>query len=262
MGRKRKATGFSNNQIITEAMDNGIIIRLDPLEYPIFILPGAYARDAYEKQLKGSAAFDAELFMKQNNLAKKPRKSEVRKMLEKGIQNMNLTLSLLTQGIVTDPQTGNDYIMGPTKEQASYFYAAWRREQKKALAKYDDIEQRDAYLVKAYAKGIIDLAPYIKSLNKLYKKHKKEIDAAALIRPGATKSKKKATKKSRKSASKKHTASNAKATHKRLTATEVKTKARTYNRKKTKTGEYQKLVGKFGKVNAQRILSEAKKQKA
>jgi len=266
--RKRKLSGFSNPELITEAMDNGVIIRLDPLEYPIFMLPGGFARNEEEKQLLGSAAFspslfmkqnklkqkarkgsfnyNPELFMKQNKLAVKPRKAEIRRELKNGIKNMALTLALLTHDYATDGNT--DYIMGPSKREASSFYTAWKKKHEKALEKCADINEKDAFLVRAYARSIQDLAPYVSDLSKLYKKNKKSIDSAASIKPASFKSKS-AKKAGKSSGSSKKT---------RLTAKQVEYQARKYN-KGDKRGKFSKLKSKLGKSNADRIIAKAQK---
>ena len=104
-----KKTGGRNlkrNPLIVKAMENGLIISLDPLEFPIVMKPGAFAVSPEEKKIKkkkGSAAFDPELFMLQNKLAHKPEKAEIRRFLKKSNTNMQLAYALLRGDMGSNP---------------------------------------------------------------------------------------------------------------------------------------------------------------
>ena len=215
-----------HREVLTEAIDNGIIIDFSPLEYPIFMMPGAFARNAEEKAMKGSAAFDPKLFAKQNKLSIPPKKAQLRKELKKTLNNMMLTIALLNDSGADI--AGQTIIMSPTKQSASRAFALMEKAYKMEADKLDSVDQKDALLVKMYAKALQELSNLVPDVAKMYKKHKKYFDALTRIKPGALKSK---TSSKKKPSSKKKTT-----TRKRTTSSRKKTtssRKKTTSRKKT-----------------------------
>ena len=198
-----------HREILTQAIDNGIIIDFSPLEYPIFMMPGAFARNEQEKTMKGSAAFDAKLFAKQNNLSVPPKKAQLRKELKKTLNNMMLTLALLNDSGADI--AGQTIVMSPTKQSASRAFALMEKAYKVEADKLSSIDQKDGLLVKMYAKALQELANIVPDVAKIYKKHKKYFDKLTRMKPGAlkgkTSSKKKPSSKKRTPARKKTTSS-------------------------------------------------------
>jgi hypothetical protein len=224
-----------HRELIAEAMDEGIIVKLDPLEYPIFMLPGAFARNPEEKKMKGSAAFDPKLFAKQNKLAIPPKKAQLRKELKKTVTNMILTVALLKEdGATVGAQS---IAMMPSKKSASHAYAKMEKAFNAESAKLQTLDQKDALLMKYYAKLVQELAPLIPEAGKKYKKHKAYFDALARTKPSSIKGGKKPAKKK------------AKAKPKKKSPTKTKTVSSiTYKRQKMKNGRWAYYkVSKAGK---------------
>ena len=242
-----KTFKVGDREIIAQAMKNGIIIRLDPVEYPIFIYPGAFALNPQEEKMKGSAAFDAKLFMKQNDLTTKVSKAKIRSELKKSLANMALTTALLDTG-----SFGFDGVKmsASDKTEARQYYTLLKKEIDDILDGQEGTERRDAALVKAYAKAVKDVAAYIPLVQKKYKKHKKEFDRLARLDPksfpisgGRKKKKKKTT-----------------VVRKKLTAQEVQKQAAAYA-KSTAKNRWPALVKKLGRVEASRVTKESKKSR-
>ena len=75
--------------------------------------------------------------------------------------------------------------MIPTKKSAAEAYRMMENIFNQEAAKLQTIEQKDALLMKFYAKMIQELAPVIPEMGKKYKKHKAYFDALAKSKPGA-----------------------------------------------------------------------------
>ena len=275
--RLRKQYG-ENFDVFEQAIDNGVIVKMQELVYPIFILPGAFAVGGQQK--KGSAAFDVDLFMEQNKLVKRPNKAKIRKALKDTLRKMLITKNIIEDDYVLDPQTGeevfvssysgvdkdgnDEYIEGVTVKSVSAMDRALKRAMKEAMDKYNNIDQKDAHLVRAYARAIIALAPYISSIGKAYKKHKKEFDRLSNIRPGTFKSSRRVPKKRRKTTVQKQKGKQRQLKQKqqrvkKLKASDLEKQAVKYSKLQDKRGEYSKLIKKFSKADAQDIVRRSKR---
>ena len=177
-------------------MENGLIISLDPLEFPIVMKPGAFAVSPEEKKIKkkkGSAAFDPELFMLQNKLSHKPRKAEIRRFLKRSNTNMQLAYALLRGDMGSNP-TPKDAASTLRKIQGDT--EQYKRELERInRGKEGTQDQWDTVLVREYMKNMKKLAKVIPALAKLIKKYPKYVSPLPKIPSHSGTSKKAAKKK-------------------------------------------------------------------
>jgi hypothetical protein len=263
--RLRKQYG-ENFDIFETIIDNGVIVKMQELVYPIFMLPGAFAVGGQQK--KGSAAFDVALFMEQNNLVKRPNKSKIRKALKDTLRKMLITKAIIEDDYVLDPETNErayayDESAVVSTASVSALDRALKRQMKKKLDTYDNIDQKDAHLVKAYAKAIKDLAAYLNSVGKKYEEHKEEFDRLARIRPQTYKESKRKPKKRRKTTVQKQQVKKKQAQQKqqritKLTQSQIERQAKAYLKLENKRGVYSSLKKKYGEKGAKSIVKRSK----
>lgn len=243
-------------ELVAQAMKNGIIVRLDPLEYPIFMEPGAFVMET--KKGKKSGGFDVSVFMRQNNITKRPNKSTVIAELKKGLRNMTLTYYLLNSseffpsGSWESNEDNDQKFMGTTTQQAAPFYDLYMKTFNAKMAKYTNQGQKDAALAKAYSQAILDLAPFISTMSKMLSKDpalKKYHQRIAKINPLDFKS---APKRKGKTTTKKSTTTDKQA----KSTQEILRLAREYNKGGAR-GKYSKFKAKYGVRNTDKIKRQA-----
>jgi len=174
--KKKGARNLKRNPVVVRAMENGLVIALEPLEYAVLLKPGAFAVTAKEKSIKkkrGSAAFDADLFMMQNKIAHKPTKSQVRKFIRTGNTNMQLTIALL-RGDMGDNPTAKTAapILRKMKEDEQSLKDRIKQDNRNKPITQD---QWDTVLVREYMKNMKKLAKFIPALEKKIKKFPKYV---------------------------------------------------------------------------------------
>ena len=195
MASNKGGRNLKRNPLIVKAMENGLIISLDPLEFPIVMKPGAFAVSPQEKKLKkkrGSAAFDPELFMLQNKLAHKPKKAEIRRFLKKSNTNMQLAYALLRGDMGSNP-TAKDAAntLRKMKADTEEYKEELRRLNRGKEATQD---QWDTILVREYMKNMKKLAKVVPALAKLIKRYPKYVSPLPKI-PSHSGASRKSTKK-------------------------------------------------------------------
>ena len=268
MGKKRKSNPLTQydstrnptgGNLVATAMKNGIIVRLDPLEYPIFMKAGAFVMEkntgkGSTNKARKTGGFDVSSFMRQNKLTKKPNKKTVLAELKKGLQNMTLTYYLLNK---TKPFYGinrSQKYMGASKQQAAPFYDLWKKTFAVQMQKYSNQGQKDAALAKAYSQAILDLAPFIATMSKMFKKDpalKKYHQRIAKINPlEFSAPTRKGTAKGKGKAKTQTSSKEAKSIQ------EIMRLARAYNKGGAR-GKYTKFKALYGVRNTDRIKREA-----
>jgi hypothetical protein len=245
--------GKSGSELVAQAMKNGIIVRLDPLEYPIFMKPGAFVMET--KDGKKIGGFDVSVFMRQNDLTKRPNKRTVTAEMKKGLENMTLTYYLLNSKQFLEFDNNQEF-MGTTKQQAAPFYDLYKKTFQVQMQKYKNQGQKDAALAKAYSQAILDLAPFISTMSKMFSKNpalKKYHQRIAKIDPMdfASSTRKPKTSKGKAQKGKKKQSST-----QALTTKEIIKLAKAYNKGGAR-GKYTKFKAQYGVRNADKIKAQA-----
>jgi predicted secreted protein len=186
MAIKRKGgRNLTKNSVVVRAMENGLIIRLDPLEFPVILFPGAFAVTKEEKMIKkkkGSRAFDSELFYAQNKgIAYKPTVAQLRKFIKDTNTNMQLAIALLRGDMGSNPNANSaaPVLRNIRENEESIKDALLTKNRRKGITQ----DQWDTVMVREYMKNMKKLAKYIPQLAKKIKKNPKYVSPLPKI-PG------------------------------------------------------------------------------
>ena len=264
--KKNNLSGFNTplqpqgQRIVSQAMKNGIIVRFDALEYPIWLDPYAFAADFLPKQKQGGKNIDMDMFMRDNNRTKKPSKRAIQKEMKKTIQNMTLNYYMLAYPNASiKNQKGQDVFMHTDATGAGRFYGIWKKAFEEQMSKYKTTEEKDAALAKAYAQAALDLAPYDANMTKALKKGDRLKHFKALAKLDLTKISKQVGKKKQTSTKKK---TGKQQTKKQgpdttpLSDTKIRSLAKEYNKGGAR-GKYSKYKALYGVRNATKIKKQA-----
>ena len=286
---KKKTTGSNNKKkkdnysvfntplqpqgqkLVKQAMQNGIIVRFDALEYPVWLDPSGFAADFLPKQQqKGGKNLDMDMFMRDNKIVKKPSKNAIQKEMRNTIRNMNLHYYMLaaTNGAAIKNQKGEDVYMYTDPTRAGHFYGLWNKAFEEQMSKYKTTEEKDAALAKAYAQAVLDLAPYDASMTKELKKGDRLKHFKALAQLDMNKISKQVSGKKKQETKKPETDTKNKKTTKDtkskkqtvdttpLTDAKLRRLAKEYNEGDLR-GKYSKYKALYGVRNATKIKKQA-----
>lgn len=265
--KKNNLSGFNTplqpngQKIVSKAMENGIIVRFDALEYPVWLDPYAFAADFLPKQKQGGKNVSMDQFMRDNKITKKPVKRSIQKEMKKTIQNMTLNYYMLAaaNGASIKNQKGQDVYMYTDATGAGRFYGIWKKAFEEQMSKYKTAEERDAALAKAYARAALDLAPYDANMTKELKKGDRLKHFKALAQLDLTEISKQVAGKKKQTTGKKTTK-----TQKQqqgpdttpLSDAKIRSFAKEYNKGGAR-GKYSKYKALYGVRNATRIKKQA-----